>query len=425
MSIRLMENVVQHYAWGSKTMLSALQGGRSPADQPVAEVWMGSHPRGLSRLVQPDGTTTALQPESIPFLFKILTAEHGLSIQAHPSKVQAEEGYARENEAGIPVDAPNRNYRDRNHKPELICALTDFWGLRGFRPLSAIAFELVSLVETAPKLPDTFRRAVGALEESPDAESWKRAFGALLTVGGDPEYRSRLVDAAATVARATGVTDPVAGGIDRSDRYWWVLELQRQFPGDPGSLAPLYLNLEHLKPGEAMYLGAQTLHAYLYGAGAEIMASSDNVLRSGCTVKHVDAEELRRVLSFDRREAPVIRPAATTVVQRYETPAAEFELHRVNLGRVGSVQLRVAPAPVIVLAIGGSVIADDDAAAVTIGPGQSAFLSPGTVSQLNLKRGDGADGPYAFVASVPGAVSSDERSGATEDAAATTRSGDA
>ena len=291
---------------------------------------MGSHPRGRSVLVSNDGEETPIPENSVPFLFKVLTAELGLSIQAHPSKIQAEEGYARENEAGIPVDAPHRNYRDTNHKPELLCALTDFYGLRGFRPVTAIAADLIQVCAATEELPPSLCAAVASLEDEPELDAWQGVFRTLLEIGKNPTYRAALTEAAARVARSQGTPEPDAGAVDRTDRYWWVLELQRQFPGDPGTLAPLYLNLVHLRPGEAVYLDAQTLHAYLFGAGVEIMANSDNVLRSGCTPKHVDVAELSRVLSFTAVSAPVITPAADSAIWVYRTPATEFELHRVR-----------------------------------------------------------------------------------------------
>lgn len=400
-------------------MLSQIK-GVPPTGEPEAEQWMGAHPRGLSVLVDADGGETPLPANSIPFLFKILTAEKGLSIQAHPSKVQAEEGYARENEAGIPIDAAHRNYRDANHKPELICGITDFWGLRGFRPLSAILFDLLALCDTAPDLPDEFVAAVRDFEEDPTPKTWRRTFLRLLEIGGSEPSRGALVSAAERLARRRGTVDPKEGHRDRSDRFWWVLELQRQFPGDPGTIAPLYLNLVHLAPGEAMYLDAQTLHAYLYGAGVEIMANSDNVLRSGCTVKHVDVEELSRVLVFDTTLQPVIRPDRGKAVWRYETPAAEFELHRVELKDNTAVEGVRGNGPVIVVAIGGGVAVSEGAGAITIASGESAYIesSPreerpsgestftiaaapeNTTPSASLNNGS----PTAFVATLPGSV---------------------
>ncbi len=416
-------------------MLSRIRGAATPAAHPEAEMWMGSHPRGASVLVSNSGEETRIPENSVPFLFKILTARNGLSIQAHPSKIQAEEGYARENAAGIPVDAPHRNYRDTNHKPELMCALTDFYGLRGFRPVTAIAAELVQVCAAAEHLPTSFCTAVAALQESPDGDAWRHVFQALLETGEDPAYRAVLTHAAAHVARSKGTPDPNTGAVDRADRYWWVLELQRQFPDDPGTLAPLYLNLVHLRPGEAVYLDAQTLHAYLFGAGIEIMANSDNVLRAGCTSKHVDIGELNRVLSFRTASAPVITPTADSGVWMYPTPAAEFELRRIRCSRVPRVRLSRANGPAIVLAIGGTVRLSEGETTVRLGSGESAFLdgsapderrqdaqrmprrghtvgTPPAEQEVVIAVAEGQGGepvapdiePFVFIAALPGAV---------------------
>lgn len=423
-----MENVVHHYAWGSTTMMAKIKNA-PPSEQPEAEQWMGSHPRGQSILVDDDGGKKPIPLNSVPFLFKILTAEKGLSIQAHPSKVQAEEGFARENAAEIPIDAPHRNYRDANHKPELICAVTDFWGLRGFRPLTAIAFDLVSLCEIAPDLPQKFVSAVREFEENPIPERWRTVFLRLLEIGADRRVGNLLIEGAARLAGENSAADPREGRIDRNDRFWWVLELQRQFPGDPGTLAPLYLNLVHLSPGEAMYLDAQTLHAYLYGAGIEIMASSDNVLRSGCTEKHVDIDELARVLSFDGVLEPVIQPHRGAGVSRYATPAEEFELRRVVLREESQFRFIRKSGPVIVLAVGGTVVVSNGDNTVPIDSGASVFFG-GLEEDGHRKRGAGKTGDpastdepftiswsggseaplevYAFIASLPGGVDAAE-----------------
>jgi len=385
-----MKNVIQSYAWGSGTMLPKLRGDASESSEPQAELWMGSHPRGRSELIAPDGTTRPIRDNSLPFLLKILTAEKWLSIQAHPNKIQAEEGYARENEAGIPLDAPNRNYRDTNHKPELICALSDFWGLRGFRPISAIALELELLCDRSEYLRSALGPLLKELLDGADTDTWRRTFLQLLQLGADRTGGAELVDAAVGLARDSGTVDPELGKIDRSDRYWWVLELQRQFPDDPGVLAPLYLNLVHLRPGEAAFLDARILHAYLYGGGIEIMANSDNVLRAGCTVKHVDITELGRVLAFEGETALPIRPEPGQAVHLYSTPAAEFELMRVDVAMSPRVELLRNRGEVIVLAVGAHAELTDDSGSVRIGTGESAFLegTPGA----DRRGGDGGPG---------------------------------
>jgi mannose-6-phosphate isomerase len=231
-----------------------------------------------------------------------------LSIQCHPDRAQARAGFVRENEAGIPVGAPERNYRDPNPKPELIVALSRFLALKGFRPVAQI------LAGLRPLASATLAPALARLEARADAQSVKALFGALMAHEGPA--RAALLDGAVAAARG------------RSEEAWgWVLRLRERYPSDVGVLAPLFLNLVELGPEEGLFLEAGELHAYLEGTGIELMASSDNVLRGGLTPKHVDVAELLHVARFEPRAAVVLRPAAAGAGERvFRTPAAEFEL---------------------------------------------------------------------------------------------------
>lgn len=426
--------------------LTRTPGGEEGVDEvsgaaPIAEVWMGSHPRGtsileesgtpLSRYLHDDperrlGSRAAtLAPPGddqpgLPFLFKILTAEKGLSIQSHPTRERAASGYAAEERAGVPLDAPHRNYRDRNHKPELILALGDFWGLRGFRPLDELAREMAafaaSLVE--PELAGV-RRTLEEFVAAPGEEGWRRAFAALVVPGensSDGALSAALSGAVDRYAAAPGMASPGDSApeedrVARDDRYWWCRELARQFPGDIGAAAPLYLNLFHLQPGEAVFLAPGVLHAYLYGAGVEIMANSDNVLRAGCTGKHVDVPELLASLSFAADPATVIAPAAQPIggggwLRRFETPAAEFELLEVGGGEaVVELEKREGPAVILAIAGGCRVAADSSSRKVQLGPTESAFVDHATTRlRVDLDRD-----ARVYVASLPGTVSARER----------------
>ena len=327
-TIALMRNTIQPYAWGSRTAIAELCGQPSPSAEPQAELWIGAHPKAPSR-VRVHGRWTSLteliaeDPAAIlgsaaaarfdaelPYLLKVLAAERPLSIQAHPSRAQAREGFARENRLKIPLDAPHRNYRDANHKPECICALTAFWALSGFRAPPEI------LARLAPVLPP---QAAGALQElaGGDAgEGLRRFFVWLMSLPG--AQRRPLVAVAAEQAAALAGRDPA---------FDWVRRLQGEYPGDAGVLAPLMLNLVQLAPGEALFLPAGELHAYLQGVGIELMANSDNVLRGGLTPKHVDLPELLRVLTFAERKIEVLQPAAAGPCEgRYASRAEEFQL---------------------------------------------------------------------------------------------------
>lgn len=318
--IRRLANPVQEYAWGSRSSIARLIGEPVPTARPQAELWMGAHPKAPSRVLVDGGDATLdewirrdpvsiLGPRAavefsgrLPFLFKVLAAAMPLSIQAHPDLEQAREGFERENEASIPLDAPERNYRDPNHKPELICALTPFWALNGFRP------------------PEQTRRLVDALGlesmrslATLELETFFREL-----MGMEHGRRRRIVGEASSAARSLATRDAA---------FDWMVRFQLEFPDDPGVLSPLLLNLVRLEPGQAMALPARRLHAYLDGTGIEIMANSDNVLRGGLTVKHVDVPELLRVLSFEPSDPGVMEPERVSETELvYRSQAREFEL---------------------------------------------------------------------------------------------------
>ncbi len=322
-----LENGLQPYAWGSPSSLAEFLGHANPDGRPQAELWMGAHPLLPSRAVMPGGTIglDALIREApdavlglevvrrfgpqLPFLFKVLAIAAPLSIQVHPDLEQARAGFARENAAGLPRDAPQRNYRDANHKPELIVALSRLTALKGFRPIDETLARLAHLpVPALASIVDGLRR------QGPTG--LRAFFSALLSL---PEAE-RLSIASLAAAEASERAS--------TDLAWdWVGRLARRYPQDVGVLAPLYLNLVLLEPGEGLFLPAGELHAYLDGMGVEIMASSDNVLRGGLTPKHVDAPELLRLLTFEAGRPEVLTPkgqADGALV--FPTPAAEFEL---------------------------------------------------------------------------------------------------
>lgn len=322
-----LRNPIKSYAWGSRTAIPELLGAPASAE-PQAEMWMGAHPTAPSDVLTGNGATAldafvagdpaaVLGPEvaaryggALPFLMKVLAAEEPLSIQAHPSRAQAEAGFARESAAGIPLDAPQRNYRDANHKPELLCALTPFSALERFRAPSEVA-DRMEVLGTRD-----LQAVLGALR----VEGIGAFFHELMSLA---DAARRRVLAAARRA-AEGSPDPALD---------WVGRLARAHPGDLGALAPLYLNLVTLEAGEALYLPAGELHSYLEGMGIELMANSDNVLRGGLTGKHVDLPELMSTLSFEH--GPVERLRAKEVVtgeRHYRTPADEFALSVLEVG---------------------------------------------------------------------------------------------
>ncbi|MFW5694077.1 MAG: mannose-6-phosphate isomerase, class I [Alkalispirochaeta sp.] len=365
-----MHNTIQNYDWGSRWMFPVLQtaegfdGSEGAPEAPIAELWMGTHPRGPSSVEISPGRRVPLTEilsrsngGELPFLFKVLTAERGLSIQTHPSRDLAQEGFRREDARGVDIEAPHRMYRDRNHKPELLCAIHEFWGLRGFRPLPELQREMRGFLSAFPATPPTkVHDAVSRFVATPSEATWREAFATLLQAAENAEHPSvqrALLDYCGDPTRDDRVQE-------RDNRYWWCRELMRQFPGDLGAAAPLYLNVVHLHPGEAMYLEAGVLHAYLYGAGVELMAASDNVLRAGCTSKHVDRQELLRALAFVFQPAAIVRPPSlpcgTGFMRRFVTTAGEFELlqcgvpNGLQAGRVHLTKTRGSAA--VVLSVG-------------------------------------------------------------------------
>jgi len=331
--IALLENPIREYDWGSRTAIAELLGRSSPSAAPQAELWMGAHPSAPSFALLPGGRRSLLawiedRPREIlgarahekfgrrlPFLMKVLAADRPLSIQAHPDADQAREGFARENAAGIPLAAPERCYRDASHKPELLCALTPFWALCGFRSPR----EILALVE---RLAVSDLAAVAAclrtVREGEALAAWLRALFALTE-----EPRSRLVRA---VARAA------AAQVEYDVAFEWIARLQQVYPDDVGVFAPLFLHAVRLEPGEAIFLPARELHGYLQGVGIELMANSDNVLRGGLTTKPLAVGELLRSLRFEAAPPLLLRAQPDAAGwEHWPTPALEFELSRARL----------------------------------------------------------------------------------------------
>lgn len=326
--MQLLNGRIRAYPWGSRTMIAELRGQPSPSERPEAELWFGAHPAApseidstpLTEIIAAD-PAAALGPrvlaehgETLPFLLKLLAADEPLSLQAHPSAEQAREGFAREDEEGIPLTAPNRDYKDVNHKPELIVALTDFTAMAGFRPLEQTR-ELFAALQC-----HALDRYLTMMDGSDGAEEGdlRALFTTWITIPG--KVRTELIDA--TVAAAQPLLDR-DDWIGRTLRN--VVYLNERYPGDVGVLGALLLNHLELAPGEAVYLDAGQLHAYIRGMGVEVMANSDNVLRGGLTSKYVDVPELVRVLDFH----PIVDPVVEPVDGSYPTPAPEFHLTRV------------------------------------------------------------------------------------------------
>ncbi|MFW5936455.1 MAG: mannose-6-phosphate isomerase, class I [Desulfosalsimonas sp.] len=372
----LLKNPIQHYAWGSKTEIQQLLGKQPGTERPWAELWMGAHPKAPSQVIVNRGrinldewirshpeavlgsAAARTYQDTLPYLFKVLAADQPLSIQAHPDRQQAREGFERENRQGIPIDAPNRNYRDPWPKPELICALKPFGALLGFRDPGAIGEGFRHFC------PQSLAPEIAALVDRPETRGIERFFHSLMTLG---QTRSKQVIEEA-IKQAGGSGRPEAA---------WIRRLHDFYPGDIGVLAPVFLNLVEIAPGSAVFLPPGMLHAYLYGLGIEIMANSDNVLRGGLTQKHVDVDELMHVLQFAPFFVHQMQPEPVGAHEKqYPSPARQFALSEITI-RSGEVyhSSEVHSAEILLCLAGSAEIEKPaDQYRISIAQGQCALV---------------------------------------------------
>jgi mannose-6-phosphate isomerase len=338
--VELLRGAIRTYAWGSRTAIAEFTGRPVPAAHPEAELWFGAHPGDPAWLENTDGETSLLEAvaadpdgqlgpvararfgDVLPFLVKVLAADEPLSLQAHPSAEQAAEGYMREERLGIPLSSPLRNYRDTSHKPELLVALQPFDALAGFRP-AARTVDLLRALAVSDL--DPF---IELLDDQSDADGLRALFTTWITAP-QPD-----IDVLVTAVLQGAIHYVSCGATEFAAEARTVLELGERYPGDAGVLAALLLNRVTLGPGEAIFLPAGNLHAYLRGIGLEIMANSDNVLRGGLTPKHVDVPELLRVLDFAPTTEAQLRPPTHRdgMSLVYDTPTDEFAVSVLALG---------------------------------------------------------------------------------------------
>ena len=371
--MRALTGVIRVYDWGDRAALATIL-GHEPPGHPEAEYWLGTHPGGPGRL-GPDGepldeairrrpadllgADVADRFGGLPFLVKILAAAKPLSIQAHPSLIQARAGFAREERDGPSRDAPSRNYRDPNHKPELICALTPFEARCGLRDPSVTDTVLAPLGEAAAPVrswldQDGPAGVAARLLRLPTAEGARLA--------------AEVVEAAAALVEAS------AGGPDLQAEYRSTVAVGQAFPGDVGVVVALLLNHLVLQAGEALFLPAGNLHAYLGGVGVEVMASSDNVLRGGLTAKHIDVEELMAIVEPGHGPVEVQRPSGP--VHRYDIPVPDFAVTRIDARAEPLPDTTWTPdGPEIVLVTDGSAELVAAGASLHVGRGGAAFVA--------------------------------------------------
>lgn len=365
-------NSVQNYAWGSKTALTDLYGIANPENKPMAELWMGAHPKSSSKVLDADGQPRPLREVidadkaallgdkvaarfgELPFLFKVLCADNPLSIQVHPNKKASEIGFAKENAAGIPLDAAERNYKDPNHKPELVFALTPFLAMNAFREFSDIAALMQPVADAHP--------AIGQFLQTPDAGTLSALFAGLLNMQGEEKARALAILNAALESQ-------------RGEPWDTIRFIATFYPDDSGLFSPLLLNVVKLNPGEAMFLFAEPPHAYLQGVALEVMANSDNVLRAGLTPKYIDIPELVANVKF------VPKPAAELLTQPqqhgseldFPIPVDDFAfaLHELTADAREVAQQSAA----ILFCVDGEATIRKGEETLTLNPGESAFIA--------------------------------------------------
>jgi len=375
---------IRPYIWGSTTAIATLQ-GRQPSGRPEAEMWIGAHSSAPSQVFR-DGQWVALDEviandpygelgnattTSLPFLTKVLAARSPLSLQVHPTMSQATLGFAKEQAASL-ADVNERLYSDANHKPELICALTPFVALSGFRPIAATLNFLEALA--LPQLTWLSDRLMARPTEDE-----------LLALLGSALRQDAVAAQETNTALIKRLNEPVTG-FEREAH--WLQQIVAQYPDDPAVLVALLLNLVELEPGEALFLGAGNLHSYLAGTGIEVMANSDNVIRAGLTIKKVDIPTLVDVADTTAGLPLVQRPDNASHQWTYHSPVAEFTLTRIDLSIEPEISV-VGPATV--LSIGGLVVDD---AGVRLSRGQAGWVAA-REGAVRL-RGDG----FIFVTTV-------------------------
>ncbi|UYQ95096.1 mannose-6-phosphate isomerase, class I [Chitinophaga horti] len=376
----LLKGKVQHYAWGGYDYIPQLL-NIAPNGQPSAEYWMGAHVSAPSMIQTPEGDVSldklvAANPQEVlgaatqsrfgelPYLFKILDVKDMLSIQVHPTKVEAEKGFARENEAGIPLNAPHRNYKDANHKPEIMVALGEFWLLHGFLPedkLKAVLANTPAFTSLAPIF---------------EKEGYFGLYKKVMEMPQD-EVNTMLAPLA-----DQALADYQAGTLSKSDPAFWTGRAVANDPAgferlDRGIFSIYFFNIMQVQEGEAVFQDAGIPHAYLEGQNVELMANSDNVLRGGLTPKHIDVPELLKHTRFEAVHPVIVRGelADDPAEAIYHSPAPDFQVSRIQLEAGITYKHTSTAAEILILMSGAATVTGSDTLALT--KGQCAFVAFG------------------------------------------------
>lgn len=377
-----IKGVVQHYAWGGKSYIPHLIGDHNDANKPCAEYWMGAHPSApssflingalitLNQLITAnlnDTLTSAIADRfgELPYLFKVLDVHEMLSIQVHPTKEEAEKGFDKEELAGIAIDALNRNYKDRNHKPEVMVALSDFWLLHGFKQKAAIEKTLEEVYELKVFLPLFKKEGIRSLYQfimEMDQADVNSILGTL--VKREIRYKHD-------------------GKLTKQDPGWWAAKLyeDKDLPidMDRGIFSIYFFNIVQINPGEAIFQKAGVPHAYLEGQNIELMANSDNVLRGGLTPKHIDVSELMKHILFEEITPEIMKGNPARLGEKiYPCPVPDFGISKIDLSAGAEYEAVTESLEIMLVTEGGALVNNN----IVLKRGEVVAMLPGAQYQL-------------------------------------------
>ena len=359
--IAQLTGTVKHYDWGGTSFIPSLLKTNNASGQPFAEYWLGIHPLGVSKVNLPNGDSQLLTDYAgdLSYLLKVLDVKNMLSIQVHPSKSSAEKEFERENNEGITLDSPKRNYKDNNHKPEMLVALSDFYLLHGFKPAKMMSATLQVVPELNSLLP--------VFEKNNYAELYK-------TVMTMPQEKvnqtlQSLLDRIVPLYRGNKL------GKDAED--FWAARAHLTFSQndniDRGIFSIYLFNLVHLKKGEALFQGEGLPHAYLEGQNVELMSNSDNVLRGGLTTKHIDVNELLKHVKCEPTIPAIMEGKEESAnIKLFSPPVRDFQLSISELTKDETLSVK-AHATELILVTNGEV--EISGADIRLGPGEPAAVA--------------------------------------------------
>lgn len=373
-NIYKLKGAIQHYVWGGYEYIPDLLGIDNTENKPFAEYWMGTH-SGAPATIESESTSTPLskvlkdQPEllgsktqerfgALPYLLKVLDVREMLSIQVHPTKEEAEKGFEGEEERGVDISSPSRNYKDKNHKPEVLIALSDFWLLHGFKPEKQLRDTLGAMAPFRSLLPIF------------DAEGYEGLYRYVMELP-QAEVDSILLPIVQKEVRRRSFHES-----DRNEPGFWVGEyyLNKQAKNiDRGIFSVYFFNLVYLQPGEAIFQAAGVPHAYLFGQNVELMANSDNVLRAGLTNKHVDINELMKHTRFEAVEPNILHGTVKESEKLFSFPVDDFMLGNIELDGTDSYTCNVSSPEIILCVEGSCVVTAENSLKISKGDAFIAF----------------------------------------------------